>query len=86
MPRSKKGAPPAYRFHSFGQARVTVRDRHGNRRDIMRCFLGVQTSELERRLASIPIDPFTRAGKPRNDLLLRFESLSRRLNESRGSL
>jgi hypothetical protein len=35
VPRSKKGAPPAYRFHSCGQARVTVRDQNGNRRDIM---------------------------------------------------
>ncbi len=35
MPRSKKGVPPAYRFHSSGQARVTVRDQQGNRRDIM---------------------------------------------------
>jgi len=33
--RSKKGSPPAYRPHSTGQARVTVRDQQGRRRDIM---------------------------------------------------
>jgi len=33
--RSKKGSPPAYRPHSSGQARVTVRDQQGRRRDIM---------------------------------------------------
>jgi len=35
VPRSKKGDPPAYRLHNSGQARVTVRDQQGRRRDVM---------------------------------------------------
>ncbi len=45
MPRTPKGAPPTYRFHSSGQARVTVRDQRGDRRDLM---LGVWQSPESR--------------------------------------
>jgi integrase len=41
VPRPKKGAPPAYRRHSGGQACVSVRDKTGRRREIL---LGVYDS------------------------------------------
>jgi integrase len=77
MPRTKKGTPPAYRRHTSGQARVTVRDPSapGGRRDIL---LGPWNSpeskaEYRRVLAELETTSGTappQAGPQSNDLTI----------------
>lgn len=57
MPHTKKGTPPSYRRHSGGQACVSVRDKTGQRREIL---LGPYSSpeskeEYERVLALLKV-------------------------------
>ena len=63
MPRTKSGTLPSYRRHSSGQARVTVRDATGKRRDIL---LGPWNSpesktEYRRVLAELDTTPAPRS-------------------------
>jgi hypothetical protein len=75
VPRTKKGAPPTYRRHFSGQARVTVRDRQGHRRDLLLGPWNSDESKTEYALSHARWDPATARTYDLDDMVVNLLGL-----------